>query len=160
MKNVLFLLSAVALISCSPDRAVVAVIDGAPGHDGVGQSCFITPIEGGYNLACGDNVAFVASGSPGLPGEPGVPGLPGMPGTDGTKVTVYEYSEADCLQVIGSTSYLVISNNNKYLYSSDTCANNTKFATISQGESYWASDTALVVYSSGGVRVIVFGEVN
>jgi hypothetical protein len=150
MKKVLTL---VLLISaCSPDRKVVQILQGQPGINGQdgtnGTSCSLSEeLDGesqvGVRLTCSDGTSLVVHN-----------------GADAESVNyaqIMDYSATSCTQIADTLSYMKKSGSNFGLYTASSCHGSTKFAEISQGESYWASGFVLVTIASAVARVITFG---
>ena len=96
-------------------------------------------------------------GVPGPVGPAGPQGPQGLPGTQGSSgATIKSYTSNNCTAVTGTGLYIKIGNNNASLYYSSTCSSSSKYAEISQGESYWVSTTHLAVWFDSGVRVLHF----
>lgn len=97
-----------------------------------------------------------APGQAGAPGATGATGPQGPAGQPGSTVAVDTYSGSSCQKLKNTNSYVKISSNVAGLYSSSSCASNSKFAQVSQGESYWAAGNVLVVWGSSGVTALTF----
>lgn len=132
--------------------------DGADGENGVAGQQGIPGEQGPQGLVGpqGPPGTQGLPGPQGPPGAPGAPGLPGAPGSSGMTATITEYSSPNCTMITGTTTYIKIGNQNASLYSTSNCASNSKFAEVSQGESYWAASRSLAVWTSNLVRVITF----
>lgn len=110
-----------------------------------------------------------AIGPQGLPGAQGLPGptgpvgpqgpqgLPGADGDDDSGATITQYSSSSCTLIAGTSSYVKVSNNSVSLYTSSSCSSSSKFATVSEGESYWVAAKDLAVFNTQtSIRVIHF----
>lgn len=109
------------------------------------------------------------NGTPGLPGMPGSPGPMGPPGPQGPQgiqgpagssgAIIVNYSSNSCTLVANSspTTYTKPTGSHNFgLYTSSSCHSSSKFAEVSDGESYWVSNNSLAVWSSNSIRVITF----
>lgn len=111
-------------------------------------------------VAC--NGALGMSGTTGEPGPTGAigpagpAGEPGPAGLDGTSATISTYSGTNCTLISNTSTFIKKSGSNYGLYTASNCSSNSKFAEVSQGESYWASASDLAVWSSTSLRVISF----
>lgn len=148
-----------ALLSCS-DETVVTILNGQNGQNGSngtdgqdGESCSVEQLENGAQITCAGSSATVLNGTDGEDGQDG------SNGSNGTIVTIANYTSSSCTRITGTSTYIKVGNTNARLYSSSSCHSNSKFAEISQGESYWASGTALAVWYDDGVRVLIFNFV-
>lgn len=164
MKYVLVCMMAATAVGCAPDREVVQIYKGDKGDQGIsGTSCSVSQVEGGVALTCSDgSEAYVANGLEGPQGPQGIPGLDGEDGETGPAgeagaATILNFSASACTQIVGTDSYVKRQNNNYKLYSASSCASNTAFAEVSEGESYWVDDTVLATHASTALRVIYFG---
>jgi hypothetical protein len=96
-------------------------------------------------------------GMPGPMGPQGLQGPQGLPGTSsGSGASIKSYTQSSCTLITGTSTYMKASNNNFGLYSSSNCSSSSKFAEVSEGESYWASSNSLAVWNDGSLRVITF----
>lgn len=111
-------------------------------------------------VAC--NGAMGLTGATGEPGPTGAigpvgpAGEPGPAGIDGTSATISTYSGTNCTLISNTSTFMKKSGSNYGLYTTSNCHANSKFAEVSQGESYWASASDLAVWSSTSLRVISF----
>ena len=121
------------------------ICDGSNGMDGAT----------GETGAQGPQGEVGPQGEPGVAGEPGPTGAPGESGEDAT-ATIAVYSSNSCTQITGTTTYTKVGNTNAALYSSSNCHSSSKFAEVSQGESYWAGTKSLAVWAFNQLRVITF----
>ncbi len=149
-------------ISCAQrtDEVTVTGKDGLPGAPGIDGA----QGPAGENGAPGESIAGPQGeqgpqGSPGADGSDGADGSPGTPGADGASgavASIVDYSGQTCQAITGTASYIKLSQTNAGIYSSSNCASNTKFAQVSQGESYWVGPKSLAVWDSNSVQVITF----
>jgi len=103
-------------------------------------------------------------GTPGEQGEPGPVGPQGPQGPQGIQgpsgssgATIVAYSSNSCTKISGTSVYVKPTGSNNFgLYSSSSCSSSSKFAEVSQGESYWVSGNALAIWNDGSLRVITF----
>lgn len=184
MKKFLVLAAATLIAGCSPTKELVEIYQGPPGQPGQnGVSCSVTQVENGAVLSCSDET-FVTitngqNGQNGSDGEScsveqtesgaqitcanssatvlnGTDGQDGEDGSGGMTVTIADYSSSSCTRITGTSTYIKVGMTNAGLYTSSSCHSSSKFAEISQGESYWASGTALALWYDDGVRVLTF----
>lgn len=131
-----------ALITCSNGTSA-ELLNGSTGQAGTG--CSVAEIVNGAAITCGSSSVSVYNGEA------------GTPGSNAPSSTITTYSNNVCTLIAGTNKYVKNSNNNTSLYSSSSCNNNTKFAQVSQGESYWVGPRDLAIYnSSNSIRVIHF----
>lgn len=138
MKNLLVFATLLILASCgrveSPEEFFDITGD-------TGESCHTETVEGGVNIVCGDDVAFVSNGTDGADGKDGqngkdgvdgqdgkdgldgqdgkdgidgVDGVDGQDGADGTFEGTIEYVEI-CPEVLGSYIETIMYLNGEYL---------------------------------------------
>jgi hypothetical protein len=153
-----------SLIACNGLNGLQG-IQGLPGTNGSNGSDGAQGIPGAQGPQGIQGIAG-PQGAPGLDGADGQPGPTGPQGPQGPQgiqgpagssgATIVSFSGSSCTRLTGTNSYLKASNNNYALYTSSNCSSNSKFAEVSEGESYWVSANALAVYSDTGLRVITF----
>lgn len=162
--------------ACAPGREVVQIIKGDKGdtgEPGLTLPCVAEQAEAGALLSCpGQEPVFIAAvvgpqGPQGIPGV-GTQGPQGEPGEDGkdgqdappsqSNATLRDYPASMCSLIIGTSSYVKKQQNNNYkLYTASSCASNTAFAEVSQGEAYWAAPNVYATHAGSVLRVITFG---
>lgn len=99
-----------------------------------------------------------AQGSPGPTGPQGPQGPQGIQGPAGSSgATIVSYSSNSCTKISGTSTYVKPTGSSNFgLYSSSSCHSSSKFAEVSQGESYWVSGTSLAIWEDDSLRVITF----
>lgn len=127
MKKLIALLTMLAMIGCAQSRDEVALY----AHDG-------------------------AQGPAGPQGPAGETGPQGEPGDLSSAVSITQYLSNECVAIADTDVFVKIGPNTRGLYLQDGCPSNSKFAEVSEGESYWVSNRALAVYSEPGISVINF----
>lgn len=96
-------------------------------------------------------------GPQGPRGEQGIQGETGLQGPSGTGATITSYTSSLCSSVSGSSFFVKNNGSNVSVYTSSSCSNSSKVEQLTDGDSFWLSDTKLgVVISTGGIRVISF----
>ena len=114
----------------------------------------------GLTGAVGPAGAIGPQGIPGIAGPigpVGPQGPQGLPGaSSGSGATIKAYTQSSCTLITGTSTYMKPNGNNFSLYSSSSCSNSSKFAEVSEGESYWASANSLAVWGDCVLRVITF----
>ena len=133
---------------------------GEAGQDGI--SCSISD----QTIICGEDTLIVTNGSDGATGSQGPQGDTGSTGpkgdtgpagSSGSSATITNYSSSSCVKIVGTSMYVKpTGSNNRAIYTSSSCASNTKQAEVSQGESYWVAANMLAVWYSDALRVITF----
>lgn len=94
------------------------------------------------------------AGPAGPQGPQGPQGLPGA--SSGSGATIKAYTQSSCTLITGTSTYMKPNGSNFSLYTSSSCHSSSKFAEVSEGESYWASANSLAVWGDCVLRVITF----
>ncbi len=152
----LVLLAILSIIGCGQrsDEISVSAKNGSDGAQG----------EQGTQGSQGDQGVQGMQGEQGLQGEQGGIGPAGPQGeqgpagtsTNGTVVSITLYQSQSCTLIAGTSFYVKLSQNNGGLYSNSSCAANTKFGEVSQGESYWVGTKSVALWDNGGIRLVTF----
>lgn len=127
----------------------IVVCDGANGQNGLNG-------EVGAQGPQGLQGAIGPQGIPGAVGIQGPTGPQGDTGPAGTSATIKAYTSTTCAAITGSTLYIKIKNGTASIYSSNTCASNSKLEEVNEGGSYFVTNNRLLVYSEEVARVITF----
>lgn len=145
--------------ACASNREVVQIIKGDKGDQGepgLTLPCVAQQAEGGALLMCpGQEPVFIAA-IVGPQGPQGIPGIDAEPSQ--SNATLREYAATACSLIIGTSNYVKKQQNNNYkLYTASSCASNTAFAELSQGEGYWAASNVYATHAGSVLRTITFG---
>lgn len=149
-----------SVVTCNGQNGAQG-IQGVPGERGPVGAVGPQGLTGAMGLT-GATGAVGPQGIPGVAGPVGSQGPQGPQGIQGNAgagsgATITNYGSSSCTRITGTNSYVKpTGSNNLGLYTSSSCASNTKFAEVSEGEAYWVSANSLATEVNGCLRVITF----
>lgn len=135
-------------------------LNGSDGQDGANGTDGLTGQPGPQGVAGpqGDTGPQGVAGPVGPEGPQGLQGATGAQGPAGEGATVTAYSSTACIGITGTSFFEKATLNSVGIYTSSTCASNTKQIDLNKNSStFWLSQNSLGVFAAPNtLRVIRF----